>query len=161
MPKYENEKQIKDALKIKDFKDLTNDKIIEFIKMIPCMDKDAALAAINQIPSFFNYADAMLAQLNSLCDEALKSNKDSQNEVLLAYKQVLIACENSFRDIDLSYEQRVAIINEMAEIADKMAAKDTENKAFIKDIVKNCATVIGGALVLGFSLFGLGKIVIK
>ena len=44
----------------------------------------------------------------------------------------------------------------MIEIADKMAAKDSENKSFLSWITKNKESIIGGVVVLGSTILGVG-----
>ena len=49
LPKrYVSEKSVKQALGIDSFRNLSKDKIMEFASMIPYMDKDVAIAIINQ-----------------------------------------------------------------------------------------------------------------
>ena len=45
--------------------------------------------------------------------------------------------------------------SKMIEVADKMAAKDTESKNFLAWIVKNKEYVIAGALILGSVILGV------
>lgn len=46
-----SEEQVKDALQINKFSELSKDKIMEFVSLIPNMDKEVAIAIINQFPA--------------------------------------------------------------------------------------------------------------
>lgn len=48
--KYVSEDAVKRALKIDSFRNLSKDKIMQFASMIPYMDKEVAIAIINQFP---------------------------------------------------------------------------------------------------------------
>ena len=47
-----SEDQVKKALQIDSFRNLSKDKIMEFASFIPHMDKDVAIAIINQFPAY-------------------------------------------------------------------------------------------------------------
>ena len=47
-----SEDQVKKALHIDSFRNLSKDKIMEFASLIPHMDKDVAIAIINQFPAW-------------------------------------------------------------------------------------------------------------
>lgn len=82
-----SEDQVKKALKIKNFRSIPKNKIMEFVSLIPNMDKEVAIAIINQFPIYSEYAKSMIAQLNLMCENALKSNDNSQRESIDAYKK--------------------------------------------------------------------------
>ena len=53
LPKrYMTEAAVKKASQIDSFRNLSKDKIMQFASMIPYMDKDIAIAIINQFPKF-------------------------------------------------------------------------------------------------------------
>ena len=53
LPKrYVSEDAVKRALKIDSFRNLSKDKVMQFASMIPYMDKEVAIAIINQFPLF-------------------------------------------------------------------------------------------------------------
>ena len=53
------------------------------------MNKDIAIAIINQFPVYAENAVHIIEQLNVMCNNVLKSNDSSQMEVIYAYKIVL------------------------------------------------------------------------
>ena len=44
--------EVKNALKIDSFRNLSKDKIMEFVSLIPNMDKEVAINIIEQYPAF-------------------------------------------------------------------------------------------------------------
>jgi hypothetical protein len=147
--------EVKKALNIESFRNLSKDKIIEFVSLIPNMDKDVAIKVIEQFPEYANFASGMIAQLNSMCDNALKSNAESQKDVIQAYKQILDSLSELLKKGDTTAEERTAITNQMIMVADRISSKDTENKAFLINAIKTVAPYVGGALILAATIFGV------
>jgi len=149
------ESQVKNALNIESFRNLSKDKIMEFVSLIPSMDKDVALAIINQFPEYSEMAKCMVEQLTITCDSAIAENTSSQNTVYSAYRKILDDLGDILKREDITAEERDSISSKMIEVADKMAAKDTESKSFLAWIVKNKEYVISGALILGSVILGV------
>lgn len=147
--------EVKNALKIDSFRNLSKDKIMEFVTLIPNMDKEVAIKIIEQYPAFAKLSESMVAQLNKMCDTALEKNEESQRLTIQAYKQILDELSNQLHMEDISKEEREKITKQMIEIADKISVKDTENKAFIDKMVKYSTGFAIGALVLGAAILGV------
>src|SRR5574344_960676 len=86
---FVSEEQVKKALQIDSFRNLSKDKIMEFASLIPHMDKDVAIAIINQFPEYAESSRNMIKQYNVMCDKVLQSNDDSRRDAVLAYKTIL------------------------------------------------------------------------
>lgn len=147
--------EVKNALKIDSFRNLSKDKIMEFVTLIPNMDKEVAIKIIEQYPAFAKLSESMVAQLNKMCDTALEKNEESQRMTIQAYKQILDELSNQLHMEDISKEEREKITKQMIEIAYKISVKDTENKAFIDKMVKYSTGFAIGALVLGAAILGV------
>jgi hypothetical protein len=147
--------EVKKALNIESFRNLSKDKIIEFVSLIPNMDRDVAIKIIEQFPQYANFASSMISQLNTLCDNALKANAKSQSDVIEAYKKILDDLGELLKKDDITSEERANITEKMVMIADRISAKDTENKAFLINAIKSIAPYAGGALLLAAAIFGV------
>lgn len=148
------EEQVKKALKISDFRYMSKDKIMEFASLIPQMDKEVAIAIINQFPNYVEYTLGVTEQLNKACDRVIQSNEQSQKEVVISYKFVLETIREELKRDDISTERRDELINEMINIADKISFKDTENKKWLQKTFTKVASVIWAAVLLGAVLLG-------
>ncbi len=147
--------EVKNALKIDSFRNLSKDKIMEFVSLIPNMDKEVAIKIIEQYPAFAKLSESIVAQLNKMCDTALEKNEESQRLTIQAYKQILDELSNQLHMEDISKEEREKITKQMIEIADKISIKDTENKVFIDKIVKYRTVFSIGILFLGVAILGV------
>lgn len=153
--KLVSESQVKNALNIDSFRNLSKDKMMEFVSLIPSMDKDVSLAIINQFPAYSEMAKCMVEQLGATCDTAIAESTASQNTVYAAYRKILDDLGEVLKREDITAEERDSISTKMIEIADKMAVKDSEGKNFLAWIVKNKEYVIAGAVILGSVILGV------
>lgn len=150
-----SEEQVKEALQISNFREISKDKIMEFVSLIPNIDKEVAIAIINQFSAYADSANNMVAQLNVMCDNIIKDNNSSQKDAIEAYKIILQDLSELLKKEDISKEERDEVIEKMILVADKISAKDTENKVFLDGIIKYGAPIIGGALLLGAAILGV------
>ena len=150
-----SEEQVKKALNIKSFRNMSKKKIMQFVSLIPQMDREVAVAIINQFPNYADYAINIVEQLNEMCDNILQSNNTSQKDVIEIYKTVLESINDQLKQENLTPELRLKLNDKMIEIADKVAAKDTENKKWLSGIFTKGVTILGGALVLGAAILGV------
>lgn len=149
------ENEVKKALAIDSFRNMSKEKIMEFVSAIPNMDKDVAIKIIEQFPAYTESANNMLAQLNVMCSNAMKENGESQKEAIEAYKKILDDLGELLKKEAITVEARMKITEQMITVADRISAKDTENKDFLNGIIKYGVPIIGGALVLGAAILGV------
>ena len=150
-----NENEVKKALGIESFRNIPKEKIMEFVSVIPNMDKDVAIKIIDQFPAYTESANNMLVQLNTMCNNAMKENGESQKEAIEAYKKILDDLGELLKKDTISAEERAQITEQMINVADRISAKDTENKEFLDGIIKYGVPIIGGALILGATILGV------
>jgi hypothetical protein len=156
MAKYMvTEDEVKKAMAIDSFRNMTKDKIMEFISEIPNMDKDVAIKIIEQFPAYTESANNMLAQLNTMCNNAMKENSESQKEAIEAYKKILDDLGELLKKDIITAEERARITEQMIVVADRISAKDTENKDFLNGIIMYGVPIVGGALILGAVILGV------
>lgn len=152
------QEQVKDALMVDNFQNLPQDKIKEFISMIPNMDKEVAALITGQLLEYQESSTNMLAQMNIMCDRTLKSNDASQMEAINAYKEILNILSERLKTEKLTYDQKEKVIGDMISVADRISVKDTENKDLLKKIIKGAVFVTAGVAILAVGmLFGGGS----
>lgn len=154
-----NESLVKKALNIDSFRNLSKEKIIEFVSLIPSMDKDVAMSIINQFPKYSDCSSIMNEHIKEICEKAILSNDESQKCLYQSYKLILDNLSIILNKEDLSTEERYYVTEQMVKIADKLSVKDSENKEFhlkvIKTIVLSASVaLLGCAAVLGVNIKG-------
>lgn len=151
--KLSTEDAVKKAMNIDSFRNLSKSKVIKFVSMLPQMDRDVAISVINQFPNYISTASEMVKQLKDVCDIVLGNNDSSTKTVADAYKSILEDLGEVLKRDDLSVEERERITSQMIDVADKLSAKDTENKYFLLMIEKNAVfAVLSIVSILAFVL---------
>lgn len=146
---------VKELLNVQDFRSVTKEKLIEFVSVIPNMDKDVAIKIIEQFPAFSEYAQVMVKQFTSISDRIMASNEKSYQSVMDAYGKTLQVLDLLAAQDDLSIEDRRWFIEKSVEILDRMAEFDRANKDFLSTVLKCGAYVLGGGLLLRAVVFGV------
>ena len=150
-----SEEQVKKALQIDSFRNLSKDKIVEFASLIPHMDKDVAIAIINQFPAYVESSRNMIEQYNAMCDKVLQSNDDSRKDAVMAYKTILDDLSILLKQDGITPEQQEKITDKMILVADKIADLHEDNRNFLEGSIKYGTPLIGGALLLGAVILGV------
>lgn len=131
LPKrYLTETAVKKALKIDSFRNMSKDKIMQFASMIPYMDKDVAIAIINQFPKFADFGKTLIENYTKLCDNILEKNHESQMAAIHGYQTILDANAKKLEKDEITEEERKSITEDMIVVADKIAELDFQNKKF-------------------------------
>lgn len=151
LPKrYVSEESVKRALKIDSFRNLSKDKIMQFASMIPYMDKEVAIAIINQFPKFADFGNVVISNYMQMCDNILNDNRESQAAVIHGYQTILDALSKRMEMESTSEEDRKAITEDMIEVADKIALSDLQNKKFLDRIgMKVLWGILGATAIIG------------
>ena len=155
--RYLSEEAVKRALKITSFRNLSKEKIMQFVSMIPYMDKEVAKAIINQFPVFADFGKTVILYYMQMGDNILQKNQESHMAVIQGYQTILNALSERVKAENISEEERIAITEKMILVADKMQEADLQNKKFLDRMRKNAAVVISGILVIGAGLLGLNS----
>ena len=150
-----SEEDAKKALGIQDWRHMTKEKVMDFVKMMPNMDKEVSMAAIKQFPNYASMCTNMINSLVSLCNNAEEKIVDGSKEVIEAYKLVLLNLNEELKKEDLTDEKKENINEQMIDIVNKMSLKDTEKNQLISEITGNNQKIIAGCMVLGGVILGV------
>lgn len=152
--KYKTELDVKQALGIDSFRNLSKAKVMQFAAMMPDMDKEVALKIVEQFPEFKAFALDAVAAIQAVQEKSLEGNKESQARVHQAWSEVREILKGQLSEPDLTWEQKKEILDLIMETARLESAKDSENKQFLKDLAKYAMLGIGGALLTAIVFVG-------
>ncbi|EHN79924.1 hypothetical protein SMCF_513 [Streptomyces coelicoflavus ZG0656] len=152
--KYKNEDQIKQALGIDSWRNLSKEKMVRFVAMMPDMDTEVALKIVEQFPEFKDFALNVMDVINKSHESTLSANKESQEYVHLAFQDLRETLKRELDRGELTWEQRREILEKMQEAVREEAQKDSENKRFLDGALKKVVMVGGAALALGVAFVG-------
>ena len=153
--KIVSEEEVKKILNIESFRNLSKDKVMEFISLIPDMDKEVAISIINQFPNYVDLAKQTTESFNETRDNCLEKNDNSRRDVVDMYRTILNSQARLLEKEDLSEAQQRYATEQMFAAADKVAEKDTENKAFYVEVMKYGTYLTTGILMIGGVILGV------
>lgn len=141
------EQKVLKKLGIPDFRHMTKDKVIRFASMLHKMDREVAIKALEQFPEFANAATEIISYFKEIVAKGFEENSASQNAFYTMCESISETLRHELEDGNLSFEERMIIIDKMMELARMEAEKDSENKSFIRWMIS-----AGGILsVLGIA----------
>ncbi len=148
--RYVSEEMVKRALKIDSFRNLSKDKVMQFASMIPYMDKEVAIAVINQFPTFVEFGKTIIASYMQTCNDILQKSEKSQDAVIQGYQTILDALSKRMDVESITESERIAITHDMIEVADKIAEADLQYKKFLERLWgKVGVALLGVAAIVG------------
>lgn len=151
LPKrYISEQAVKRALKIDSFRNLSKDKIMQFASMIPYMDREVAIAIINQFPVLADFGKVAISTYMQMCDGILEKSKESQMAVIQGYQTILDSLSKKMDVENISEEERKSLTEDMISVADKIAEADLQYKKFLdRQVTKVVIGILGIAALVG------------
>jgi len=152
--KYKSDDEVKKALGIDSFRNLSRENVMRFAAMMPDMDKEVALKIVEQFPEFKAFALDAVGVMERMQQNALASNSESQVNVHQAWADVRAILKGQLDDPELAAEQKREILDLIMETARQESAKDTENKQFLKELTKYATGAVVGIIVLGVVYVG-------
>lgn len=158
--RYQDEDQIKRALGIESWRNLSKDKMIRFAAMMPDMDTELALKIVEQFPHFKEFAMGAVDAMEKSHQSTLKANKQSQKRVHQAFQQIREALVVELEREGLSWEEKKYLIEKIMETGNLQFQKDTENKEFLDGLFKKVLLGTAAALALGVAFVG-GRVMVE
>jgi len=165
LPKrYVSEESVKRALKIDTFRNISKEKIMQFASMIPYIDKEVAIAIINQFPVYADFGKVAISGWMQTCNNILEKNNESQKATIQGYQTILEALSRRMSVENISAEECKSLTDDMICVADKIAKADLENKKFLEKMgtkllwgVLGVTALVGAAIGIN-SAVGTGDI---
>lgn len=148
------EKQVLKKLDIPDFRHLSKDKIMTFFSMLPNMDPEVAMKALEQFPTYVGAVKELVSEYKCILERSLTDIATSEQSYFEICNSILNILSNMLEQEELSFDEKKFIIDKMLEIESHVSQKDTENKKHRLKILGLASVVIvtfigGLAAVLG------------
>lgn len=149
-----DEEQVKNALGIESWGNLSKEKFLSFVSELPNIDKDVAIAIVGQFPDFKALASDAVATLQDGWGSAVAQNQASQKQAQEGFERYVGILEHELERDQIAGEDRFRILEMIREAAERMALKDSENKAWL---LRGLGVLAGaGVLAVAAALAVLG-----
>ena len=145
---YISEKEAMDAVEISSWRNLSKDKFMRFLSLLPDLDKETQLRAIEQIPNITHF----IVDTNEKIIEASKSitdkNKETMDVLISALGEIQVCFQEQLKREDLSIEDRMLFSEKLLDLARIYVELDKTNKGFLEKHFGIIASVV----VLGLGI---------
>lgn len=132
-----SEKEILKKLDIPNFRHMTKEKIIDFSSQIPNMEPEVVKTALQQFPHFAKMASEVVTCYKELMGQTLKENAISTKSFYESCDSVIDALKSLLDKDKLKFKQKRVIIDNIMEILKMKNSKDSEQKEWLTNFVKN------------------------
>lgn len=151
---YNSEQSVMRKLGISSWKDLSKEKFMAFVSMMPEMSDEVRKKIIEQLPQFIQ-----------LCSEGVAAAKDAFHEMMEKNEKITAAlidkidriCESISQELkrpELSFEQRKFIMEQLMELAKIYNEMDERNKKFFDTTFGKVLAALGFFLGLVIAFAG-------
>lgn len=151
---YRSEEDVKKALNIDSWRNLSKDKLLSFVAEMPHMDKEVALKVIEQFPHFKSLVDETMNSFEQRYESAQRFSWKSQKKVHEAFRSYRESLNRELERENLSGEDRFKILEMIRDSVNKESEKDSEHKAFEIKMVTVAATVGVAAVATAVAALG-------
>jgi hypothetical protein len=155
--RYNSEVEVKDALGIESWRNLSRGTFLRFLAAMPEIDREVALQLIGQIPAITTLASAAIDDTASAYDDLLAANTCSM-EMIHRIQVEQLAILRAELDKDLSPEERLGVLAAVRDVYLSALLKDTENKKFLaEEFDKRLAGTLTAALIVAAVVLSAAK----
>lgn len=157
--KYTNDElAVLNKLGIESFREVTKDSIVQFASMIPNMDKEVAVKAIEQIPNLTSSIVSAVTEYKDIAVNVLDLNDGSSQRAYDEISRLIDVVEYTLSRDDITSEERYACLNCLSDLSEKISDIDNANKDMQQKIIKSAEAVVTITIIAIGSIFGLNKI---
>ena len=158
--KYSDEEKIKKKLDIQDWRNLSKDKVIEFVSMMPDMDKEVMFEVIKKFPEFTKFGKNILDSLNESAKQLSESNSKDLKEYMKFINETQLILRQELNKENITNNEKVYIINQIMKLAEMVKDMDKDNKNLFKKNSDNHYKMGATLGVLALVALG-GKVLIR
>ena len=149
-----SEQDVLKILEIPDFRHLSKDKVMSFASMLPCMDPETAMKAIEQFPHYAEAFKEALGDFKEVVSTSLKSNDESMRQYYLVAQNNIAVLQKELERENLSFDERRQVLEMLLQTQEMLSNKDTENKKFNLNVIFLTGAFFVVGLGIAASLLG-------
>ncbi len=142
-----SEKNVLEKLGISDFSNMTREKAVSLFSMLPKMNPQVAIKALEQFPELTKIAI-------ELGKEAIASENASLHSVYASLNGIISFLEEEYKKENQTPEEKKDILDNMIEVAKMIQETHREHQIFLRNIVSGVVVGMFTILVLAAQSMG-------
>ena len=144
----------KEMLGIENFRELSKDKFMSFVSMLPDMDPEVAKEVIAQVPGYLTMVKEQTASYKEVIEKGLAQNEKNMESYYQGCNTILASYQKLLERDDLTFEEIKYISEKMLEVEERMASANTEDKHYHLKVFTVVGTVLLGLGLGAVALLG-------
>ena len=149
-----NEKQALEVLNANSFREISKEKILNFMSMLPNMEPEVAKKALDQFPQFGTCASKVLGDYKELTEKAIESSDANLADTLRGRLITIDGLNKMLESDNLTFEQKMDVAKEMAELSNQNSEDVRRDNAFKLEVLGIAASLFFAALGAAASILG-------
>jgi len=125
------ENEAMEMLAISSWKNLSKDKFMNFLAILPDLDKETQFRAIEQIPNIVNYIMDANEKIIEASKGITEKNKETTHAIINSLKEMQLCFQEQLK-IEDSLEGKMFFSEKLMENAKILVELDKENKGFLE-----------------------------
>ena len=149
-----NEEQIKNVLGINNWRELSKDKLFDFIRLSPNIDKEVYVRIVEQIPNFVTLTSEIIKNIIAIGEQ----KKAITSEIIESLKLIVASLDKFAQKDDLTAEEKKLYMDALLDVAKILERINTNETEFLKEIIQRVAVIGSFALTVVAVILGLQKV---
>ena len=151
---YITEKQALEKSNANSFREISKEKILDFMSMLPDMEPEVAKKALEQFPNFISYSTQVLNGYKETIEQAINCDGDNFQIVVGGRQAIIDSLSHLLKSEELSFEEKMEVAKRMTELADKNSSDYSKHQNHQKEMIGFFTMLIG--VFFGAVLTALG-----
>lgn len=149
--KITSEVQLKEKLGIGNWRELSKDKLLQYMKLAPNIDKELHMKILEQVPSFIQLTNDITTNVINIAEK----KKEVSVEVLNVLRTIAESLNELIKKDNITPEERMYAMDKVIELSRIIDDIDKRNEGFSETVVKIVAGIGGFGLAVLAVVLGI------
>ena len=141
-----NETTALKKLGINSFREVTKEKVLDLMSMIPDMEPEVAIKALEQFPHFVSYTTKALADYKESIFQMIASADKGLEDVLKGRLIAIESLSKVLEDENITFEQKIEVAAQIKEFGNLNAEELEKHRGFLTKAGEMLSIVVLAAL---------------
>ena len=132
--RYESEEQLKKKLNIDSWRNLSKEKFLDYVAIIPDVSEEIRLKVLENLPELLNFTKDLTETMKFQQEKIINANLNTNNAVIKSLDNIQKSLDSFGNKPDLSKDDLRYIVDKQMELAKMYIEFNKEDKEFLKNI---------------------------
>lgn len=154
-----SEEKVLQQLNINSFRELSKEKFMDFISVLPDMDPEVQIKALEQFPEFIAAAKEALSGIKENASEILKSEDKGLESTYKSHEMAMEFLGELLKKEGLSSDELMEIARMIVDLTQKQSEEQARRRTFEEGVQTRYLTGVIASMALGVAALGVKVVV--